>query len=1136
MQRHSLDAAHEQPRNGCATRELLAEFAGGRLSDDDSVVLARHVDGCRHCQTVLDEISDISLVEEFRKCHDQAADATNDVTTAELVQPLYAIHQGGGASPSAVEAPAIVESPPLSELGRFRVLKRLGAGGFGVVYLAHDTQLNRQVALKVPRAGSLADQEASERFLREMRAAAGLHHPQIVAVYDAGRLEGVYFLAAEYCPGPTLLEWVGTRGGRISPREAATIVLALAEAAHHAHEHGVIHRDIKPQNVLLDPTARYRELPFCPKLTDFSVAKLLEADNDATATNVLVGTPRYMAPEQVSGRRDLIGPACDVYTLGVVLYELATGRPPIRGDGSADTLRRVLQDEPERLRRHVAETPRDLEAIALKCLEKAPQRRYASAELLAGDLRRFLAGEPTLVRPVGAWERGLRWVRRRPATGGLIAAAILGGLALMGGLLLYNARLNDFNASLDKTNADLETALADARRAQSRAAASERRTQQLLYFADMRLAARAWRDGDIRVMSSLLRRHIPRAGQFDRRGLEWRYLWNLADAAPRRLASGAETVYYLGTSPDERWLARAGKEDIVTIHDVSAGKVEKTIDTGQGEVNCAAFSPDGELLATAGDDGRVKVWRLADQSLVLSIDAHQELAFQAVFAENGTRLITCGNDPLIHIWDAQSGEHVAKLEGHSDKVEAISLSPDGRLLASAGSDGLMKVWSLGELRQVGELAAPAALMAVAFTPDGRGILTASTDGAVILVDSETCRIVAQGAHHDPLRSVTISAGGGLAVSGDSLGVLTLWELPSLNVPAAASAGDAPRELKRLRRWQGHQGRIYALAPAAGDDVISAGEDGTIKLWRTTAGGRFMSADMEIGLDPPVFTADQRLIVQANRIAVFRPGDKKLQSDATSPFAGEIMMLAESRDRLAGLDYEGGATIWEMSGELAAALSSERLGTEAREIGLTPDGTRLAVLRGPPHREVRLIDIASGEVQCRMTVTDGAVKFLRVSPDGQHLALLRNNDLILYDYSANRTYQLPTGHDNANCIAFSRDGELLATGGSDRLIKLWHIESQRQIGELSGHRGEVSGVCFSPDRQTLLSAGGDGLLKLWSVAEREEILDLHQQAGAGLSCVSVSHDGRWIAATSHSAQKLVVFDVGPPTDEKRRRRP
>ena len=266
----------------------------------------------------------------------------------------------------------------------------------------------------------MADPEARERFFREVRAAALLHHPHIVAVYDAGQYDGVYFLAAAYCPGVTLREWLRERK-RAEADEAVTIVLALAEAAQHAHENGVLHRDIKPQNVLLDPTIRFRQLAFCPKLTDFSIAKMMEEVGDPTASHVLIGTPRYMAPEQVSGRRDLLGPGSDVYALGVVLYELLTGEPPIAGDDNADTMRRVLDDEPLPPRQRVASVPRDLEAICLTCLEKSPPKRYASARALADDVERYLARQPTLARPISRLERGRRWVRRRPAAAGLLA-------------------------------------------------------------------------------------------------------------------------------------------------------------------------------------------------------------------------------------------------------------------------------------------------------------------------------------------------------------------------------------------------------------------------------------------------------------------------------------------------------------------------------------------------------------------------------------------------------------------------------------------------------------------------------------------------------------------------------------------
>ncbi len=496
-------------------------------------------------------------------------------------------------------------------LGRFRLRQKLGEGGFGVVYLADDTQLGRQVALKLPRMQVLAEFDARERFVREIRAAAGLHHPNIVAVYDAGEIGGTYFLAVAYCPGTTLHQWL-RENGPADAKVAAQVVLALAQAAQHAHERGVLHRDIKPRNVLLDPTVPFRALSFCPKLTDFSIAKLLDQPSDATATNVVLGTLRYMSPEHAAGQRNQVGPASDVYGLGVVLYELLTGQLPIEGADNADTLRRLLVEEPIGARQRRPTVPSDLDAICRKCLEKLPYRRYGTALALAQDLERFLAGETTVARPLSHWERAARWVRRHPAVVGWSASVATLLLVIMLGLTAHNSRLNRVNLSLDKANSDLTSALGEARSAEARATISERQTQQLLYVGDMRLSNRARLDGDISALATLLERHVPSAGQPDYRGMEWWFLRAQVELPGETLArEPGNHIYQIQLSPDQQQLASTGQDAVARIYQREPPLLASTLPTGQGEVNGVAFARGGDQLATAGDDGSVCVWGCA---------------------------------------------------------------------------------------------------------------------------------------------------------------------------------------------------------------------------------------------------------------------------------------------------------------------------------------------------------------------------------------------------------------------------------------------------------------------------------------------------------------------------------------------
>jgi hypothetical protein len=360
------------------------------------------------------------------------------------------IRQEPGQETSA--APPAPAPRLLQRLGRFEIRAEVGRGRFGVVFRAYDPRLGREVALKVPRTDTLFTPELRARFQTEARAAAGLDHPNLVPVYEAGEEDGVCYIASAYCPGITLAAWLKQRSEPVPFREAAQLIVTLAEAVDHAHRHGVLHRDLKPANILLtrksqtpNPKPQQAEkVPGCdlgfeiwhfePKVTDFGLAKLLDGAAGAdtgpeTQSGAILGTPHYMAPEQAEGQSKGVGPAADVYALGCILYELLTGRTPFQGGSTLDMLLLVRTREPVPPGRLRPRLPRDLETICLLCLRKEPSQRYASARALADDLRRFLAGQPIQARFRGKGPRLGRGLRRHP----ILAAA--GTLAVAVGLL-----------------------------------------------------------------------------------------------------------------------------------------------------------------------------------------------------------------------------------------------------------------------------------------------------------------------------------------------------------------------------------------------------------------------------------------------------------------------------------------------------------------------------------------------------------------------------------------------------------------------------------------------------------------------------------------------------------------------------
>jgi tetratricopeptide (TPR) repeat protein len=400
----------------------------------------------------------VALIDAMSDEESESASAMHDI--AECVQLLSQARlwpagstdaTGRDSTPSAAsegvsphfpepkwgQTPAEGQPSEISLAGdRFEIRRMLGHGGFGVVLLAFDKRLQRDVALKVPRPEILASRDMRERFLREAQAAASLDHPNIVPVYDTGAIGPVWFITSRHVAGPTLAEWLRQQDSPIAAKEAAELVAVLAEAVHHAHTRGVLHRDLKPANVLLEPTGKQNDgrLPFAPRLSDFGLARRLDEAGQYSRHNSLVGTPRYMAPEQAACRHKDVGIQTDVYGLGVILYELLTETTPHVGDNDLETLRRIIEEPAAVIPLQERRAPRDLQTICLKALQKEPTQRYETASALAADLRRFLAGEPITARPVGRAERVARWCRRRPVQAGLCVALFLVSLVGIAGV------------------------------------------------------------------------------------------------------------------------------------------------------------------------------------------------------------------------------------------------------------------------------------------------------------------------------------------------------------------------------------------------------------------------------------------------------------------------------------------------------------------------------------------------------------------------------------------------------------------------------------------------------------------------------------------------------------------------------
>jgi WD40 repeat protein len=872
------------------------------------------------------------------------------------------------------------------------------------------------------------------RFEAERQALALMDHQNIAKVLDAGATEtGRPYFVMELVHGIKITEYCDQNN--LSTRARVDLLVQICRAVQHAHQKGVIHRDIKPSNILV---TLHDGVPV-PKIIDFGIAKATQQELTEhtvfTEFGQFLGTPVYMSPEQAEMSGLDIDTRSDIYSLGVVLYELLVGKTPFDPkellQAGLDEMRRTIRErEPVRpstrlstmlegeltttAKRRGAEAPKlisalrgDLDWIVMKCLEKDRTRRYETANALAMDIERHLNNEPIIARSPTVAYKVQKFVRRNKV---LVSAAALVATALVLGVLISTwqaVRATRAERQARANEKKAQTAGAGEAQQRQRAVAGQTSALRNLYVSQMNLVQRLWDQTSVGQVGQV-RRLLEETAAYPERGFEWYYWQRQTHLELRTLRGHGDAVWSIAFSPDGKRIVSGSADQTAKVWEAASGNELLTLPGHTALIESVAYSPDGQRIATGSRDQTARVWDASTGKYLFSLTGHSNGVKSVAFSSDGQRIVTGSADQTAKVWEAATGKYLFTLTGHSAGINSVAFSPSGQRIVTGSDDKTAKVWDAVSRKVLFTFEVhTAAVQFVAFSPDGQRIATASLDGTAKVFEAAGGRELATLKGHGRfVFSVAFSPDGRRIVTGSRDQMAKIWEAVSGEV---------------LFTLQGHSDDVTSVAFSPDSRrIATASVDQTVKIWDATGGE-----------DPRV-------------------------PKATNPWTGAPIRT----------DASGGPRTLISH---TAQISSVAYSADSRRI-----------VTGSFDHNAKVWEIASGKVLLTLEGHRDVITSVAFSPDSQRIATgSEDGTAKVWDAtSGNNLFSLMGHSDRIKAVAFSPDGKRIVTGSDDATAKVWDAVSDVESFTLTGHSAAVRSVAFSPDAKKILTGSQDGTAKVW----------------------------------------------------------